>query len=93
MKSKSCFIFALLTCGSVAFAAAPALPFVSPMFGDNMILQQGKTNVIWGWTKAGERVRVELAGQTAETVTDGDGRWQVRLLPPNSANELTLRIS
>ena len=27
-------------------AAAP-LPFVSPIFGDNMVLQRGKPNAIW----------------------------------------------
>ncbi|EEF60956.1 sialate O-acetylesterase [Pedosphaera parvula] len=70
-----------------------AQPFVSPMFGDNMVIQRGKTNTIWGWTKAGENVRVELAGQTATATAGTDGRWSVHLLPPASSHSLTLRVA
>jgi sialate O-acetylesterase len=78
--------------GLVVEAADPHLPFVSPMFGSNMILQRGKTNNIWGWGKPRETVRVELAGQTAVGAADATGRWQVRLVPPTSAGPLTLSI-
>jgi sialate O-acetylesterase len=40
-----------LTIGSPAGAAsqnAAPLPFLSPIFGDNMVLQRGKPNPIWG---------------------------------------------
>ena len=30
--------------------AVKRLPFVSPIFGDNMVLQRGKMNTIWGWS-------------------------------------------
>ena len=47
----------LLAGASLLFAApqqgAPPLPFVSPIFGDNMVLQRGKPNAIWGWSHAG----------------------------------------
>jgi sialate O-acetylesterase len=100
MKSKQRFsskntgtvVFALLACTALTAAGATGLPLVSPMFGDNMILQRGKTNTIWGWTNPGETVRVELAGQTTAAVANADGRWQARLLPPASADALTLRI-
>ena len=47
-------------------AADPAtLPFVSPIFGEHMVLQRGKANRVWGWTQPGAEVRVEIAGQTA----------------------------
>jgi sialate O-acetylesterase len=69
------------------------LPFVSPMFGDNMVLQRDKTNTIWGWTKPGETVRVELAGQTATATADAHGRWQAQIVPAASTDELTLRIT
>jgi len=38
--------FALLSGMACASAAAAELPFVSSMFGNNMILQQGKTNIV-----------------------------------------------
>ena len=80
----------LLLLSSVVHAAS--LPFVSPMFGDNMILQRRKTNVIWGWTKPGETVCVKLADETATAVANADGAWQVRLLPPQTGETLTLHI-
>ena len=46
------------------------LPFVSPMFGDHMVLQRKKPNTIWGWSKPGDTVRVSLAGHSAKTVAD-----------------------
>ena len=34
-------------------SAAP-LPFVSPIFGDHMVLKRGKPNAIWGWSTPGD---------------------------------------
>ncbi|MGA2501007.1 MAG: sialate O-acetylesterase, partial [Tepidisphaeraceae bacterium] len=60
MRTKI-FCLSLLTCMALMAASAadsPSRPFVSPMFGDNMVLQRGKPIRFWGWTKAGEPVRV-----------------------------------
>ena len=29
-------------------APVKSLPFLSPIFGDNMVLQRGKPNIVWG---------------------------------------------
>ena len=56
--------------------------FVSPMFGDNMVLQRGKPNTIWGWAKPGEEVRVTIARKHGE---DSDqGRWSLVRRDPAS---------
>lgn len=78
---------------TVATAEPKSLPFVSPMFGDNMILQRGKTNPVWGWTVPGQTVRVEIAGQSASAVAGGDGRWEARIQPPASVGPHSLKIS
>ena len=52
-----------LSAGAVGSAPAPALPFVSPIFGDNMVLQRGKPNTFWGWATPGETIRVEIDGR------------------------------
>ena len=39
------------------------------MFGDNMVLQRGKPNTIWGWSKPGEEIRVTVANHTVKTLT------------------------
>jgi sialate O-acetylesterase len=75
------------------FAAETKLPFVSPMFGDHMVLQRGKTNTIWGWTTPGQTVRVEIAGQKASGVAGSDGRWEAKIQPPASVGPHSLQIS
>ncbi len=63
------------------------------MFGDNMVLQRGKTNTIWGWSEPGQVVRVEIAGQTATATTGSDGRWQAQIQPPAAGTSCSIRIS
>ena len=94
MQIKS-FCLSLLTCIALAAGAADnaPLPFVSPMFGDNMVLQRGKPIQFWGWTKAGEPVRVEMAGHAAKAVAGPDGRWQAELEAPATGGPYTVRIT
>jgi len=79
------------------FAAPPqenaALPFVSPIFGDNMVLQRGKPNVIWGWSQAGDIVRVEIGENSAAATAGADGKWQARIQPPAPGGPYTVKIS
>jgi sialate O-acetylesterase len=72
--------------------AASPMPFVSPIFGDNMVLQRGKVNTIWGWSDPGDDVRVEIAGKSATGVTGPDRRWQVRIQPPHPGGPYTMTI-
>ena len=73
--------------------AAKPLPFVSPIFGDNMVLQRGKPNTVWGWATPGEPIQIGIAGQTNRTVAGADGKWQIRIEPPASGGPYTLTIS
>ena len=70
-----------------------SLPFVSPMFGDNMVLQRGKANRFWGWAKPGQAIRVEIAGQTATAVAGPDGRWQTEVKVPAPGGPYTVKIT
>ncbi len=74
-------------------AATEPLPFVSPMFSDNMVLQRDKTNTLWGWVAPGETVRVEIGSATATGVADANGRWEVRVYPPVMGGPYTLTLS
>jgi sialate O-acetylesterase len=83
------------TCLALNAAAADdktSLPFVSPMFGDNMVLQRGKPNTLWGWSRPGDPVRVEIAGRVSQTMTGPDGRWRLRIEPPAPGGPYTVRI-
>ncbi len=72
--------------------AKAEFPFVSPIFGDHMVIQRGKPNTIWGWAKPGEEIRVTLADNTVRTVTKDDGRWSVAIQPPAPGGPYTLVI-
>ena len=70
-----------------------SLPFVSTIFGDNMVLQRGKKNTIWGWSDPGDKVRVEISGKHASGVAGADRRWQVKIQPPAVGGPYTIKIS
>lgn len=97
MRSKTPWLLALaggILCAQTTEVTAPASPpFVSPIFGDNMVLQRGKPNPIWGWSEPGDNVRVEIQGRSATAVAGPDGRWQVKLDPPPAGGPYTIKIS
>lgn len=68
------------------------LPFVSPIFGDNMVLQREKPNPLWGWAQPGQEVRVTVGKNTARTLTKDDGRWSVTIDPPAVGGPYTVVI-
>lgn len=72
---------------------AKALPFVSPIFGDNMVLQRGKPDAIWGWSEPGDTVRVQIADKTASATAGADHRWQVEIEPPAPGGPYSVTIA
>jgi sialate O-acetylesterase len=70
-----------------------AQPFVSPIFGDNMVLQRGKANTIWGWSEPGDHVQVQIGEQAASAVAGADRRWQVTIQPPPAGGPYILKIT
>ena len=76
-----------------AGAAAQTLPFVSPIFGDNMVLQRGKPDTIWGWSDPGDIVRVQIGDNTATGTAGPDRRWQVSIQPPAPGGPYTVKIA
>ena len=93
MRAKTFFAFTFLgAVFSLAVAADEPLPFVSPIFGDHMVLQRGKPNKIWGWSKPGETVRVTLGQRSKKTQVAPDGRWEVAIEPPAPGGPCTVVI-
>jgi sialate O-acetylesterase len=95
ISARFAFLFLLITSTGIAFAqptpsapptAAPTavktLPFVSPIFGDNMVLQRGKANTFWGWSEPGDKVTVGIGDVSASGVAGADRRWEVKIQPP-----------
>ncbi|MGE4565305.1 MAG: sialate O-acetylesterase, partial [Victivallaceae bacterium] len=78
-----------LWCGVLIAAAAVLRADVSlpKIFGDNMVLQQGKTLPVWGKADPGEKVAVTFGDAKAETVTGPDGRFRVDLPAQKTAKD------
>ena len=55
-----------------AVQAATTLPFLSPIFADNMVLQRNKPDKIWGWSQPGDAVHVVIGSSTASAVAGAD---------------------
>jgi len=61
----------------------PPLPFVSPIFGDHMVLQRGQAELDLGMVRAGRLSELRI-GETSTTVTAGQtasGRREFSLPP------------
>lgn len=91
MKKILYAIFSLVLAGT-GFSAETELPFLSPLFGEHMMLQRGQTNRLWGWAKPGTEVRVSVAEHQATAVAGSDGRWQAEIEPPAAGGPYTLTI-
>jgi sialate O-acetylesterase len=82
------------TPGQTASApVAKLLPFVSPIFGDSMVLQRGKPDTIWGWSDPGDSVRVQIGENTATGTAGPDRRWVVKIQPPAPGGPYTVMIT
>jgi sialate O-acetylesterase len=94
---SSVAILAALAAGLVQAADGPAAPpaappFLSLVFGSDMVLQRGKPNRFWGWTKPGETVQVEIGGKTASAVAGAGGKWMASLEVPPAGGPYEVRI-
>ena len=73
--STALFLAATLSSTPVTFADVT----VSKVFGDHMVLQQGKPIRVWGTADPGESVTVSLGSKSATTTAAKEGSWRVDL--------------
>ena len=67
---------------------------LAAVFSDHMVLQRDQPVPVWGWANAGEKVTVELAGQTKTAIVDANGKWLVQLgALPASAEPRALKVN
>jgi sialate O-acetylesterase len=84
----------LILCGSLALASAADARLKLPaLFGDNMVLQRGQADPVWGWDSPGTTVTVSIAGQAKTALADAAGKWRLKLDPlPASKEPLTMIV-
>ena len=68
-------------------SSSPAALTVSPLFGNQAVLQRDKPVPIWGTTEPGAKVTVTFGAQTAETTASSGGDWKVLLNPLPASGE------
>ena len=78
---------------SAARADGPQRPFLAPLFTDDMVLQRGQPDPIWGWAAPGAAVTVRVDGQEASAVAGPDGEWTARLPPLPVGGPYTLSVT
>lgn len=66
---------------------------VAGIFGDSMVLQQGRPISIWGKASCGEEIRVRLAQQEKSILADASGRWRIVLEPMLAGGPYELVVS
>jgi sialate O-acetylesterase len=63
------------------------------IFGDHMVLQEGKTLPVWGTADPGETVTVTVGTEKAQAKADDKGNWRVELAPlPGGATPVTVTV-
>ncbi len=81
-----------LVAAEPAASVSSTRPFLSPIFGDHMVLQQGKPDTFWGWTTPGEKVVVTVGANTGDAVAGADGRWQAQVAPPPAGTGCEVKV-
>jgi sialate O-acetylesterase len=65
---------------------------VPRLVGDGMVLQRDIPIRIWGFGSPGEQVTVKFDGETANAVTDDNGKWLVIFSPKKAGGPYTMDI-
>ncbi len=92
MKNRNLLPALFTFVGLFAFNIASADVTVSPLIGDNMVLQRDIKVPIWGKATPGEKVTVEFSGQTHSITAGQDGKWEIRLDPLKAGGPHTMTI-
>ena len=90
MRIKTTFIMFALSC-----AATNAQVRLSPLFTDNMVMQQRTDAPIWGTCEAGRTVSVTTSWNKRkyDTVAGNDGKWKVKVATPKAGGPYEITVS
>ena len=79
------FVLALAATATLGIAAPASDLRLPHIFGNGIVLQQGKPVSVWGWAKPGSQVTIQCAGQTKSATATADSKWQVQLDAMNAS--------
>jgi sialate O-acetylesterase len=90
MKRRNLPVFALFLFLPIM---VPAQLKLASIFGDNMVLQQNKPILFWGFNTPQSLVKIRFADEESEVTTNEAGRWEVRFSARKVGSPLTLSVS
>ncbi|KLU04948.1 Sialic acid-specific 9-O-acetylesterase [Rhodopirellula islandica] len=78
---------------SLMGSTAQAELMMPAIFGDSMVVQRNEPVHIWGWTKPGQEVSVQLGDRAAKGKANDEGRFDVSVpaLPAGGPYDLTVK--
>jgi sialate O-acetylesterase len=68
------------------------MPFVHPIFSNDMVVQRGVKVPVWGWTTPGELVKVNMYGSNDLVRADATGKWMAKIGPFKAGGPYVMRI-
>lgn len=83
-------LFGCCCAGVISSRADVKLP---SLISDNMVLQAGTKDLIWGSAAPQERVTVTLAGHQATAAADGSGHWKVEIGPLSAGGPFAMTVA
>lgn len=91
MKNRCLFLFLLFI--QTAFLAAQIQ--LSPLFSDNMVLQQQSETPIWGKSKPNKKVKITTSwdNHQYDLLADAKGNWKTKLHTPVYGGPYSITIS
>jgi sialate O-acetylesterase len=63
------------------------------LVSDGMVLQRDTKLIIWGWASPSEKVKVEFAGKTCQTIADKQGNWKAELPPAAAGGPFNMKVN
>jgi sialate O-acetylesterase len=89
-----CPLLAKILVSLLLFCPIPATAEVTvpSIFGEQMVLQQGQANKVWGMASPGEHVSVRISEQSHAAIAGDDGKWHVTLEPLDAGGPFELTI-
>ena len=65
---------------------------LSPIFNNNMVLQQGMEIPVWGWASPGEKITVTIDKAVVSARTNKEGKWALKLPAMNYGGPFKMTV-
>jgi len=97
VKRLAVGLIALMLAAGAPWFAQTALADMTlgALFGDNMVLQRGRSIPFWGWDEPGITVTVSCGDAVSEARAGGDGKWMTEFpaMDAGGPHEFTIKGS